>query len=72
MSRRLKVGDLVKVDTDKGTIVGVFMSLYANPHVQVPENKYGMVFIIQTPDGRLVGEKHPVSLSLMEVISESR
>ena len=68
----MKVGDLVKVDTEKGAIVGVFMSLYTNPHVHVPENKYGMVFIIQTPDGKFVGEKHPVSLSLMEVISESR
>ena len=66
----MKVGDLVKVDTDKGTIVGFFMSF--DTSLQVPEYKYGMVFIIQTPDGRFVGEKHPIHLSLMEVISESR
>ena len=68
----MKVGDLVKVDTDKGTILGVFMSLYTNTHPHVLKYEYGMVFIIQTPDGRFVGEKHPVSLSIMEVISESR
>ena len=69
----MKVGDLVKIDTDKGTILGFFMSLYANPSPTYPSHpRYGMVFIIQTPDGKFVGQKHPVSLSLMEVISESR
>ena len=68
----MKVGDLVKVDTDKGAILGVFMSIYTYPHPHVLKYKYGMVFIIQTPDGQFVGEKHPVRLSLMEVISESR
>lgn len=60
----MKVGDLVKVNFQYGTIIGVFFT-----HIQ---NTYGMVFIIQTPDGKFVGEKHPIRLSLMEVISESR
>ena len=60
----MKVGDLVKIGFRSGNIVGVFMSAY--------KDKYGILFVIQTPDGKFVGEKHPFRLSLMEVLNEDR
>jgi len=59
----MKVGDLVKIDFEYGTVVGIFMSEKAN---------YAKVYITRTPDGEFVGQQRRFAISRMKVISDSR
>ena len=67
----MKKGDLVCVRTNTGVYIGVFIKIVVfNQRHLSP--KYAKVFVLQSPDGRFIGKRHPFRMSLMEVISESR
>lgn len=67
----MKVGDLVAVDYERGTIVGALMSFYERSLGEYTA-KFANVYIIRTPDGEFVGEQYPFSTSAVRVVSESR
>lgn len=67
----MKKGDLVSVRTNTGVYLGVFIKIIVfNQRHLSP--KYAKIFVLRSPDGRFIGERHPFRMSLMEVINESR